>query len=96
VIPPELYGPFGALVLLALAVGALWRSHEKQDALTSARLDAALKGWADQTAATLGLTNVIEKGDRAQAAAMTKLVNVLRDQAQPNVLKGQISPEDQP
>lgn len=30
--PPEVYGPAGALVLLGIAVAALWRSHQQQDA----------------------------------------------------------------
>ena len=85
-------GTTGLTAFLIYAVRLLWISHERSDADMRATRDLALKGWQDQTGATLALTGVVETGERNQTAAIEKLVNVLKDQAQPNVLKGR--PED--
>lgn len=59
--PPEVLGPFGALVLLTIAVAALWRSHERTDQDVKGQRDRALAGWEAQTAAAFELANGMEK-----------------------------------
>lgn len=51
-IPPDLLGPLGLTVALAIAVYALWRDHVRSDADVLATRDTALAGWRAQTEAT--------------------------------------------
>lgn len=50
--PPELLGPLGLTVALALAAAGLWREHLKSDADDRAQRDDALAMARDNVAAT--------------------------------------------
>jgi hypothetical protein len=63
-VPPEILGPFGALVALGIAVAALWRSHERSDHDVMAQRDRAFAGWEAQTTATNRLADAIETRER--------------------------------
>lgn len=67
-IPPDLYGPFGLLIALALAVAALWRDHVRADADDRAQRDIAVVGWRSQTDATTRLADAIEQQARDAAS----------------------------
>ena len=66
--PPDLLGPFGLAVALAIAVSALWRDHMRADADDRSQRDTALAGWREQVAATNRLADAIEadRKDRAE------------------------------
>jgi hypothetical protein len=79
--PSDLYGPFGALVILGLVVTglskvvqALWADHKRADAADRERADRALAGWEAETQLNLaiaGSTNrlaaAVEKRNQADA-----------------------------
>lgn len=62
--PADLYGPFGLLIALGLAVAALWRDHVRADADDRLQRDLAVTGWREQTAATNRLADAIETRER--------------------------------
>ena len=59
--PPEILGPFGALVAALIAVGVLWRNHERNDRDVIAQRDRAMAGWEAQTKATNDVTLATNK-----------------------------------
>ena len=60
--PPDLLGPYAALVGALVIVGALWQSHERADADVRTLRDIAIAGWKAQTDATNRLADAIEAG----------------------------------
>ena len=74
-VPPDVYGPFGALVLLCIVayillkvIKELWLEHLRADADDRSQRDIAVAGWQAQTEATKELADAIRKAaDRRSA-----------------------------
>jgi len=70
-VPPDVYGPFGAVVILFLvvvvlvrAIQKLWEEHLRADQDDREQRDVALAGWRAQTDATKELTDAIKAATR--------------------------------
>ena len=51
----------GVLAAASAIITVLWRDHQRADAEDRKRLDAAIDGWREQTAATNRLATAIER-----------------------------------
>lgn len=84
-IPPEIYGPFGAVVVLVLALivagrafSALWRVHVESDADDRALRDAAIAISRDLVGALGKLTEEIASDRRDRLREQKVIEDALR------------------
>lgn len=64
---PNLLGPLGLTVGALVAVGVLWRDHQRADADDRQQRDTAIAGWKEAAEATRDLAAAI-RDDTARRA----------------------------